>query len=63
MARCRPLLLAVDGLASYVIAFQRAFRSPLPRQGPGHSASAKTTIRSGSLNVIGCDLSGLIITP
>lgn len=32
-ALCRPLLLAVDGLASYVSAFRRAFRSPLPRQG------------------------------
>jgi len=31
VALCRPLLLAVDGLASYVAAFQRAFRSPLPR--------------------------------
>lgn len=30
MALCRPLLLAVDGLASYVTAFRRAFRSPLP---------------------------------
>lgn len=35
-ALCRPMLLAVDGLASYVSAFQRAFRSPVPRQGqPG----------------------------
>lgn len=34
-ALCRPLLLAVDGLASYVTAFQHAFRSPLPRSGPG----------------------------
>lgn len=30
MALCRPLLLAVDGLASYVTAFRHAFRSPLP---------------------------------
>jgi transposase-like protein len=30
MALCRPLLLAVDGLASYVKAFRHAFRSPLP---------------------------------
>ncbi len=29
------LLLAVDGLASYVGAFRRAFRSPLPRRGQG----------------------------
>ncbi|MCP5086987.1 MAG: IS1 family transposase, partial [Rhodobacteraceae bacterium] len=29
IALCRPLLLAVDGLASYVKAFQRAFRTPL----------------------------------
>jgi transposase-like protein len=29
-ALCRPLLLAVDGLASYVAAFQQAFRSPMP---------------------------------
>ena len=29
---CRPLLLAVDGLASYVIAFQNAFRSKFPRE-------------------------------
>ena len=36
LARCRPLLLAVDGLASYVTAFQRAFRSPLPRRGQNH---------------------------
>ena len=36
IALCRPLLVAVDGLASYVTAFQRAFRSPLPRHGqPG----------------------------
>jgi hypothetical protein len=31
MALCRPLLLAVDGLASYVRAFRNAFRSKLPR--------------------------------
>ena len=36
VARCRPLLLAVDGLVTYVGAFQRAFRSPLPKHGaPG----------------------------
>jgi transposase-like protein len=36
MALCRPLLVAVDGLSSYVGAFQRAFRSKLPRHGqPG----------------------------
>lgn len=29
VALCRPLLLAVDGLASYVGAFQDAFRTPL----------------------------------
>ena len=32
MALCRPLLLAVDGLASYVSAFRKAFRSKFPRQ-------------------------------
>lgn len=32
MARCQPLLVAVDGLVSYVDAFQKAFRSPLPRR-------------------------------
>lgn len=32
VALCRPLLLAVDGLASYVGAFQAAFRTPLPRR-------------------------------
>lgn len=32
VALCRPLLLAVDGLPSYVSAFQQAFRSPLPRR-------------------------------
>jgi transposase-like protein len=31
MALCRPLLLAVDGLASYVSAFRNAFRSKHPR--------------------------------
>lgn len=31
MALCRPLLLAVDGLASYVAAFRKAFRTALPR--------------------------------
>lgn len=36
MALCRPLLLAVDGLASYVTAFRHAFRSKLPR-GPGET--------------------------
>lgn len=35
MARCQPLLLAVDGLPSYVTAFQKAFRSALPRWGRG----------------------------
>lgn len=29
VALCRPLLLAVDGLASYVKAFQQAFRTPV----------------------------------
>jgi transposase-like protein len=33
VALCRPLLVAVAGLASYVTAFQQAFRSPLPRYG------------------------------
>lgn len=33
MALCRPLLLAVDGLSSYVSAFRLAFRSKLPRWG------------------------------
>ena len=33
IALCRPLLLAVDGLPSYVKAFQRAFRTALPRPG------------------------------
>jgi len=32
MALCRPLLLAVDGLASYVSAFRNAFRSKFPRK-------------------------------
>ena len=32
-ALCRPLLLAVAGLSSYVGAFQRQFRSKLPRNG------------------------------
>ena len=36
VALCRPLLVAVDGLPSYVKAFQRAFRSKVPRLGqPG----------------------------
>jgi hypothetical protein len=33
VALCRPLLVAVDGLVSYVTAFQQAFRSALPRYG------------------------------
>jgi len=33
MALCRPLLLAVDGLSSYLSAFRNAFRSKFPRQG------------------------------
>lgn len=33
VALCRPLLLSVDGLSSYVGAFQRAFRTKLPRHG------------------------------
>ena len=32
IALCRPLLLAVDGLASYVSAFRNAFRSKFPRR-------------------------------
>ena len=35
LALCRPLLLAADGLVSYVRAFQEAFRSPWPRSTPG----------------------------
>ncbi len=36
IALCRPVLIAVDGLPSYVKAFQRAFRSKIPRFGqPG----------------------------
>jgi transposase-like protein len=35
VALYRPLLVAVDGLASYVTAFQQAFRSPVPRFGRG----------------------------
>jgi transposase-like protein len=34
LALCRPLLLAVDGLWSYITAFRRAFRTRLPRR-PG----------------------------
>jgi hypothetical protein len=33
IALCRPLLLAADGLASYVTAFQMAFRSKQPHWG------------------------------
>ena len=33
VALCRPLLVAVDGLPSYVGAFYRAFRTKLPRRG------------------------------
>jgi len=33
MALCLPLLLAVDGLVSYVTAFRLAFRSKLPHWG------------------------------
>jgi transposase-like protein len=36
VALCRPVLLAVDGLASYVSAFQAAFRSALPPR-PGQT--------------------------
>lgn len=35
VALCRPLLLAVDGLNSYLGAFRKTFRSPLPRYGQG----------------------------
>lgn len=35
IALCRPLLIAVDGLPSYVSAFRDAFRTKLPRQGQG----------------------------
>jgi hypothetical protein len=31
VALCRPLLLAVDGLASYVTAFRNSFRTAVPR--------------------------------
>jgi transposase-like protein len=33
LAVCRPILIAVDGLPSYVTAFKQAFRSKLPRYG------------------------------
>lgn len=32
IALCRPLVLAVDGLASYVTAFQTSFRTAVPRR-------------------------------
>jgi transposase-like protein len=35
VALCRPLLLAVDGLSSYVTGFRQAFRSPLHTGQPG----------------------------
>lgn len=35
VALCRPLLLAVDGLAAYVSVFQEAFRTPLRLGDPG----------------------------
>lgn len=35
LALCRALLLAVDGLTSYIAAFQRAFRTPLRDGSPG----------------------------
>lgn len=41
IALCRPLLIAVDGLPSYVGAFYRAFRSKLPRQGQGGRAKLR----------------------
>jgi transposase-like protein len=42
VALCRPLLVAVDGLASYVTAFQQAFRSRLPRYGQIGRAKLRT---------------------
>lgn len=39
LALCRPLLLAVDGLPSYIKAFQRAFRSKMPRWGQSGRAT------------------------
>jgi transposase-like protein len=33
IALCRPLLVAVDGLGSYVSAFRQAFRTKMPRHG------------------------------
>jgi hypothetical protein len=33
VALCRELLIAVDGLVSYLKAFRRVFRTPLPRKG------------------------------
>lgn len=40
MALCRPLLLAVDGLSTYISAFRHAFRSKLPRP-PGEDGRCK----------------------
>ena len=40
IALCRPLLLAADGLVSYVTAFQRAFRSKVPHW-PGEMGRCK----------------------
>lgn len=41
IALCRPLLVAVDGLPSYVGAFYRAFRSKLPRHRQGGRAKLR----------------------
>jgi len=44
IALCRPLLVAVDGLVSYVSAVQHAFRSPVPR----HGQPGRCLLRPGS---------------
>ncbi len=41
IALCRPLLIAVDGLSSYVKAFQDAFRTKLPRCGQAGRAKLR----------------------
>jgi len=52
IALCRKLLLSVDGLRSYVKAFQRAFRTPLHT---GKTGTTKADFLAGNCHRAGCE--------
>ena len=58
VALCRPILVAVDGLSSYVSAFQEAFRTKLPRYGQVGRAKLRAWTEVAIVQVVKQRLNG-----